>query len=216
LVYQLVKSIHVCHQNKIIHRDIKPENLLVHLDGSLKLCDFGFARVTYLKSTPQKLLQNGESLTDYVATRWYRAPELLLSQEQYGKPVDMWAIACILAEMSDGRPLFPGENEMDQLYLIQKLLGPLTTEQLEMFHKNPHFVGMKFPEITKPETIERRYLGKLPKNGLNFMKMLLKMNPEERLDSLEALNHPYLQDLLDNDKVERPLSYLKQTLRDER
>ncbi len=76
-------------------------------------------------------------------------------------PVDMWAIACIMGELIDGQPLFPGENEIDQLYLIQKTLGPLTQEQKEVFIKNPRFLGMKFPEITKPETIERRYLGKL-------------------------------------------------------
>jgi cyclin-dependent kinase-like len=86
--------------------------------------------------------------------------------------------------------IFRGENEIDQLYLIQKVLGPLTSEQKEMFLKNPRFLGMKFPEITKPETIERRYLGKLSKKALNFMKSLLKMNPDERLSTKEALSHP--------------------------
>jgi cyclin-dependent kinase-like len=88
----------------VIHRDIKPENLLINNKGILKLCDFGFAR--YL---PQK----GESLTDYVATRWYRAPELILGDQNYGKPTDLWAVACILGELMDGQPLFPGENEVD-------------------------------------------------------------------------------------------------------
>lgn len=129
-------------------------------------------------------------MTDYVATRWYRAPELLLSIQNYGKPVDLWAIACIMGELIDGQPLFPGENEIDQLYLIQKMLGPLPPDQRELFLKNPRFLGMKFPEISKPETLERRYLG-LSKKALSFMKALLRLEPSERLTSVEALEHPY-------------------------
>ena len=105
-----MRAIDICHTCGIVHRDVKLENLLVNVDKHLKLCDFGFAR-----SIPE---QTAADLTDYVATRWYRSPELLLSAPDYGKPVDMWAIACILGEITDGQPLFPGENEMDQLYLI--------------------------------------------------------------------------------------------------
>ena len=77
----------------------------------MRICDFGFARL---------LNNKGGSLTDYVATRWYRAPELLLSNN-YGKEVDIWAIGCILGELSDGEPLFPGDSEIDQLFCIQKV-----------------------------------------------------------------------------------------------
>ena len=77
----------------MIHRDIKPENLLINNDGTLKLCDFGFARFT---------AQKGEQLTDYVATRWYRAPELILGDHNYGSPIDLWAVACIMGELIDG------------------------------------------------------------------------------------------------------------------
>lgn len=110
----------------------------------------------------------------------------------------MWAIACIMGEMIDGQPLFPGENEIDQLYLIQKVLGPLTPDQKESFQKNPRFLGTKFPEITKPETIERRYLGKLSKKALSFMKSLLKMDPKERMSCSEALKHAYFEDYIGN------------------
>ncbi len=110
----------------------------------------------------------------------------------------MWAIACIMGELIDGQPLFPGENEIDQLYLVQKLLGPLTIEQKESFLKNPRFLGTKFPESTKPETLERRYLGKLSKKALSFMKALLKMDPKERLTCKEAMKHPYFEDYFIN------------------
>ena len=93
IIYQLIKSINFCHEHNVIHRDIKPENLLINGDGSLKLCDFGFARF---------LPQKNEVLTDYVATRWYRAPELILGDPNYGKPIDMWAVACIMGELYDG------------------------------------------------------------------------------------------------------------------
>lgn len=76
-----------------------------------------------------------------MATRWYRAPELLLSN-QYGKEVDIWAIGCIMGEITDGDALFPGESEIDQLFCIQKILGKLTPHQQELFNKNPRFVGL--------------------------------------------------------------------------
>jgi cyclin-dependent kinase-like len=110
-------------------------------------------------------------LTDYVATRWYRAPELLLGDTNYGKGVDMWAIGCIMGELIDGQPLFPGESEIDQLYVIQKVMGPLTSEQNEMFLRNPRFLGLKFPDMTRPETLEKRYSGIMAKKELSFMKV---------------------------------------------
>ena len=121
-IYQLCLAIDWCHSHDVIHRDIKPENLLINARGhELKLCDFGFARV--MGSAAES-----NELTDYVATRWYRAPELLLS-DRYSKEVDIWAIGCIMGELTDGEPLFPGESEIDQLFEIQKILGALTPFQ---------------------------------------------------------------------------------------
>lgn len=121
-------------------------------------------------------------MTDYVATRWYRSPELLIGYSDYGPEVDMWAVGCIMGELSDGQPLFPGDSEIDQLYLIQKIMGSLTKDQLESFNKNPRFVGLKFPsDISKPETLEKKYTGKLSRKALSLMIGLLKMDPLMRL-----------------------------------
>jgi len=166
--------------------------LLINSDFSLKICDFGFARMASGKLN---------DMTDYVATRWYRAPELLLSDKNYGKKVDQWAIGCIMGELIDGEPLFPGESEIDQLYLIQKMLGPLTQEQYELFAMNPRYLGYRFPIITKPETLENRYLGKASKQMISLMNGLLQMDPNKRISSKfiynplveEALAHPYFE-----------------------
>jgi len=186
-IYQLCRAINWCHEHDVVHRDIKPENLLINPDHSLKLCDFGFARTVTAK--------NRGDLTDYVATRWYRAPELLLGDTGYGKSVDVWAIGCIMGELTDGQPLFPGESEIDQLYVIQKVMGPLTPEQTEMFLRNPRFLGLKFPDMSRPETLEKRYVGKLTKKALSFMKGLLVMDPSKRLGVQDALQNSYFDGL---------------------
>ena len=120
-------------------------------------------------------------MTDYVATRWYRPPELILGRDDYDKSIDIWAIGCVIAEMIDGQPVFGGENDLDQLYLIQKCLGPLTPQHNEYFLKNPKFIGMKFPEIHTLESIERRYVGKIDKLGIDLLKKMLKMDPSARI-----------------------------------
>ncbi|KYO30217.1 cyclin-dependent kinase-like 5 isoform C [Alligator mississippiensis] len=183
-IYQLIKAIHWCHKNDIVHRDIKPENLLISHNDILKLCDFGFARN----------LSEGSNAnyTEYVATRWYRSPELLLGAP-YGKAVDMWSVGCILGELSDGQPLFPGESEIDQLFTIQKVLGPLPSEQMKLFYSNPRFHGLRFPAVNHPQSLERRYLGILSSVLLDLMKNLLKLDPGDRYVTEQCLNHPSFQ-----------------------
>ena len=193
--YQLCRAINFCHQNNVIHRDIKPENLLVNPDHTLKLCDFGFART---------VTHPGQQLTDYVATRWYRAPELLLGSTSYDKTVDLWAVGCIMGELIDGQPMFPGESEIDQLYIIQKVLGPLTSDQMEMFLRNPRFLGLKFPDMTRPETLQRKYVGKLTKRAYSMMALFVKMNPKDRPTASDCLENAYFHGLKEEyDKQDR-------------
>ena len=199
-IFQLVKAVHFCHQNSVVHRDIKPENLLVNPSkgakiGQLKLCDFGFARTMASKD-----------LTDYVSTRWYRAPELLIGSTTYGKGVDQWAIRCIMGELIDGQPLFPGESDIDQLYIIQKIIGCITPQQQKDFLRNPRYSGLKFPEISNPQGLRKRYGGKIDEDSLDFMTKLLKMSPSERLTGEQCLQHPYFAKMM---PVDRGISALQ-------
>nr|XP_022324640.1 cyclin-dependent kinase-like 5 isoform X5 [Crassostrea virginica] len=178
--YQLCKAIQWCHCQDIIHRDIKPENLLISKNDTLKLCDFGFARSIHGGLVGV--------YTDYVATRWYRSPELLLGSA-YGKAVDIWSIGCILGELSDGQPLFPGESEIDQLYVIQKIMGPLPSDQMKMFYANPRFSGLKFPSVARPQTLPKRYHGILSGVLIDFMDKTLKLDPNQRYLIEDCLEH---------------------------
>ncbi|CAI9599196.1 unnamed protein product [Staurois parvus] len=159
--------------------DIKPENILVSHSGVVKLCDFGFART---------LAAPGEVYTDYVATRWYRAPELLVGDIKYGKAVDIWAIGCLVTEMLTGEPLFPGDSDIDQLYHIIKCQGNLTPRLQDLFYKNPLFAGVTLPEIKEIEPLERRY-PKLSSVILDLAKNCLHIDPDKRPPCVTLLQH---------------------------
>ena len=205
LIFQLCKAVKYLHDQNIIHRDVKPENLLIDNKMNLKLCDFGFAR---------KILNNkNENLTDYVATRWYRSPELLITGGIYGPEVDYWAIGCIMGELADGKPLFPGENEIDQIHCIQKVLGNLPEDQIETFYSNPIYAGKNLLNVEKPETLERRYMGILPKIAISFMKGLLELDPKKRLCGEKVFQHPYFASLLETADSKQPQTQREKKLK---
>ncbi len=192
-IYQLCHALDWCHGNGVIHRDIKPENLLINpKTATLKLCDFGFART---------LPNSRSNLTDYVATRWYRAPELLLGSTNYTVGVDVWAIGCIMGELVDGQPMFPGESEIDQLYIIQQVLGPITSEQNDLFLRNPRFAGLKFPDMSRPETLQKKYVGVLSKRALNFCRSIMQMDPADRLSCSECIGHNFFEGMIPYNKT---------------
>uniref|UniRef100_A0A8D0L2P1 cyclin-dependent kinase n=1 Tax=Sphenodon punctatus TaxID=8508 RepID=A0A8D0L2P1_SPHPU len=168
-----------------IHRDVKPENILITKHSVIKLCDFGFARI---------LTGPCDYYTDYVATRWYRSPELLVGDTQYGSPVDVWAIGCVFAELLSGIPLWPGKSDVDQLYLIRKTLGDLIPRHQQAFSQNQFFSGVRIPDPENTEPLELKFPN-ISYTSLGLMKGCLHMDPAERLTCEQLLQHPYFDSI---------------------
>uniref|UniRef100_A0A6Q2YGN5 Mitogen-activated protein kinase n=1 Tax=Esox lucius TaxID=8010 RepID=A0A6Q2YGN5_ESOLU len=122
-LYQILRGLKYIHSANVLHRDLKPSNLLINTTCDLKICDFGLARI----ADPEH--DHTGFLTEYVATRWYRAPEIMLNSKGYSKSIDIWSVGCILAEMLSNRPIFPGKHYLDQLnhILALDLLGRMLT-----------------------------------------------------------------------------------------
>ncbi|XP_046891861.1 cyclin-dependent kinase-like 1 isoform X2 [Hypomesus transpacificus] len=184
IVWQTLQAVNFCHRHNCIHRDVKPENILLTKTGVIKLCDFGFARI---------LTGPGDEYTDYVATRWYRAPELLVGDTQYGPAVDVWALGCVFAELLHGNPLWPGRSDVDQLYLIRRTLGDLIPRHQQVFRSNVFFSGVSIPEPDTTEPLEKRFHA-VPPHALTVMKSCLVMDPSLRLSCEELLELPYFQE----------------------
>ncbi|XP_055703065.1 cyclin-dependent kinase-like 2 [Phlebotomus papatasi] len=174
-IYQVLRALDFIHSNDVIHRDIKPENVLVSRLGIVKLCDFGFAR-TYTEN---------ETFTDYVATRWYRSPELLVGDPRYGKEVDIWATGCLYAEMMTGEPLFPGESDVDQLFQIIRVLGKVNARHQILITRNTLFKGMKQEQDTNLNSIFPDW----NRDSLNFLEQCLQMDTMIRPDTRKLLKH---------------------------
>ncbi|CAK1547459.1 unnamed protein product [Leptosia nina] len=201
IIWQTLQGVAYCHRHNCIHRDVKPENILLTSDGVVKLCDFGFAR----------MISPGESYTDYVATRWYRAPELLVGDTMYSMPVDVWAIGCVFAELLSSEALWPGKSDLDQLYLIRKTLGDLLPRHMTIFSQNSFFQGMALPEPTTVESLEKKIPPRYANNELiiDFLKRCLDKDPMMRWTCEQLLRHPIFENFLftvpatDHDEYER-------------
>eukprot|EP00906_Rhabdomonas_costata_P009478 RCo013407 len=186
VTFQMLRALKSCHDQGILHRDVKPENVLLNEAGTtIKLCDFGCAR---------KMKKRLE-MTEYVATRWYRAPELHLGTREYGFPVDLWAVGCIFAEMVDGKPLFPCKDGIDGLKLIQRCVGlhPAIRKELKECGGR-HAEGLA--DTRPPSGLAERFRGVLPSVAMDFLRGLLRSDPAQRMTADQALHHDYLRPLL--------------------
>ncbi|RCV26389.1 hypothetical protein SETIT_5G241700v2 [Setaria italica] len=181
-LYQLLRGMKYIHAANVFHRDLKPKNILANGDCKLKICDFGLARVSF-NDTPSAIFW-----TDYVATRWYRAPELCGSFfSKYTPAIDIWSIGCIFAEMLAGKPLFPGKNVVHQLDLMTDLLGTPSSES----------ISRKFPGIDPM--------------ALHLLERLLAFDPKDRPTAAEALTDPYFTGLANSERepITQPISKLE-------
>lgn len=198
-MYQLFRSLNYIHSLGICHRDIKPQNLLVNsTTGVLTLCDFGSA----------KILVDGEPNVSYICSRYYRAPELIFGATNYTGRIDIWSAGCVMAELMLGQPLFPGESGIDQLVEIIKVLGTPTKEQIRTM--NPNYMDHRFPQI-KPHPFSRIFRNRASPEAIDLITKLLDYTPTKRLSSIQAMAHPFFDELRDPNTrlhVDQPLPEL--------
>lgn len=216
IVHQLLKVLKFMHTGQIIHRDVKPSNVLINSACHIKLCDFGLARSVSCSPSVNGLLLGGIAspvasmnpggysttggaigpvMTDYVATRWYRAPEILLGSNAYTLGVDIWSIGCILGEMLLGKPLFPGSNTIDQVSRVLGVTGFPSVTDIESM-RSP-CAGSIIEAVISSSPEKRPGLASIVPAGssqeaLNLMQMCFQFNPARRPTARELLRHPFV------------------------
>jgi len=185
-LYQILRGVKYLHSAKIIHRDIKPGNLLVNSNCVLKICDFGLARVEEEDST--------KHMTQEVVTQYYRAPEILMGAKHYTTAVDMWSVGCIFGELLGRRILFQAQSPIQQLELITDLLGTPSVNDMkfavEAAKRHVLARGPKTPSIAYLYTLSQS----ATHEAVHFLCQMLTLDPEKRVNVVEALNHPYLDE----------------------
>lgn len=185
-LYQLLTGVAYCHHHRVLHRDLKPPNLLINREGQLKLADFGLARAFGIPV---------RSYTHEVVTLWYRAPDILMASRKYSTPVDIWSVGCIFAEMANGRPLFAGTSESDQLGKIFLLLGTPTEMDYPGIIDLPEYNPSVMPRYAKPRNGLTNLVPTLDPSGIDLLNRMLQYDPAKRISAQQALEHPFFSDL---------------------
>ncbi|CDO94661.1 unnamed protein product [Kluyveromyces dobzhanskii CBS 2104] len=226
-IYQTLRALKVLHGSNVIHRDLKPSNLLLNSNCDLKICDFGLARIVSGRATNGDMdddtdadadgpVGNGNGndkarsaanggnaavsgMTEYVATRWYRAPEVMLTAAQYSKSMDVWSCGCILAELLAKQPLFPGRDYRDQLIMIFQVLGTPSEKQLHELVENRRAREYIRSLPRHPKVNWRRRFPNASAAALDLLDRMLQFDPRQRITAAEALSHPYLVSYHDPD-----------------
>ncbi|RDX91332.1 Mitogen-activated protein kinase-like MMK2, partial [Mucuna pruriens] len=183
---RLLRGLKYVHSANVLHRDLKPSNLLLNANCDLKIADFGLARTT----------SETDFMTEYVVTRWYRAPELLLNCSEYTAAIDIWSVGCILGEIITRQPLFPGKDYVHQLRLITELIGSPDDTSLGFLRSdNARRYVRQLPQYPRQQ-IAARFPGMSP-GAVDLLERMLVFDPNKRITVEEALLHPYLAPLHD-------------------
>ncbi|CAI5500542.1 unnamed protein product [Closterium sp. Naga37s-1] len=176
-LYQLLRGLKYIHSASVLHRDLKPSNLLLSANCDLKICDFGLARS----------VQEAHFLTEYVVTRWYRAPELLLNCQTYTAAIDVWSVGCIFMELLNREPLFPGKDYVEQLRLITKSLGSPDESDIEFLQSDNARRYIRSLPFYPKQPLAQRY-PHLPPVAIDLMSRMLTFDPLKRItDTLRLL-----------------------------
>ncbi|KAI5319636.1 hypothetical protein L3X38_039344 [Prunus dulcis] len=186
-LFQLLRGLKYLHSANILHRDLKPGNLLINANCDLKICDFGLARTSG---------GTGQFMTEYVVTRWYRAPELLLCCDNYGTSIDVWSVGCIFAEILGRKPVFPGTECLNQLKLIINVLGSQHEPDLAFIDNPKARKYIKSLPYSRGTHFSRLYPQADPL-AIDLLQRMLVFDPTKRISVTEALQHPYMSGLYD-------------------
>eukprot|EP00746_Dinoflagellata_sp_MGD_P030345 gnl/MRDRNA2_/MRDRNA2_171965_c0_seq1.p1 gnl/MRDRNA2_/MRDRNA2_171965_c0~~gnl/MRDRNA2_/MRDRNA2_171965_c0_seq1.p1 ORF type:complete len:383 (-),score=64.34 gnl/MRDRNA2_/MRDRNA2_171965_c0_seq1:14-1162(-) len=194
--HQILKGLKYLHSAQVVHRDLKPSNILVNKNCDLKICDFGLARGFAVQE------QEDQSLTDYVVTRWYRAPEVVLLASEYTIAIDVWAVGCILCELVGRKPVFAGKDHLDQIKKIIQVVGTPQEEDLTWLPKGGSARSFlkKCPEAKKVDW--STLYPSAGSDAVNIIDAMLLFDPTKRITVPEALNHKYFEPLHDEDEAD--------------
>ncbi|KAH0622015.1 hypothetical protein JD844_023898 [Phrynosoma platyrhinos] len=181
IMYQILQGLAFIHKHGFFHRDLKPENLLCMGPELVKIADFGLARE--IRSRPP--------YTDYVSTRWYRAPEVLLRSTNYSSPIDIWAVGCIMAEVYTLRPLFPGASEIDTIFKICQVLGTPKKNDWPEGYQLAGTMNFRWPQCV-PNNL-KTLIPNASSEAIQLMRDMLQWDPKKRPTASQALRYPYFQ-----------------------
>ncbi|KAJ0410820.1 hypothetical protein ATCC90586_010143 [Pythium insidiosum] len=193
-LYQMLCALHHIHSAGVLHRDMKPSNVLLNANCDLKVCDFGLARGGVGGGVDAAATHE---LTEYVVTRWYRAPEIMLNCLQYTAAIDVWSVGCIFAEMLLREPLFPGNDYIHQLKLIVKFLGTPKQEDTAFVKNAKARRFLTKLAISKPKKWRDVLSEDVNPLAIDLLRQMLVFNPDKRISIDDALRHPYLAAFFD-------------------